>query len=340
MKGKNAQKHDLVVGASGQDGYYLSKYLETKDRLVLKLDKDGFINSNGHLKACDICNPMDVDQLFKNYNIDRVFYLAAFHHSGEQETANNPEILEKSMQIHVHAFDHFLNAISKFNPTCKIFYAASSHLFAGHAKSSADREILINEYTPISPIGFYAQSKAKGVELVDKARTEGLFAVAGYLFNHESSRRPKSFLINKLTHGALDCFLDNSRTIELLDLAARVDWGYAPDYVRAMHLTLTQDTAQNFVIATGKLHSVAEYAEQLFSILGLDWRNHVREKKDAKGKTESATSLAGSCERLQKATGWKPNTSFNEMVAYILHDIAEERGIQLTNNLKGVQHAF
>lgn len=339
MKEPNSLKYDLIVGASGQDGFYLSEFLKTIEHPVLNLDQDGLINQNNELVSCDICNAQDVNWIFENYTIDRVFYLAAYHHSGEQDSAHDPKTYEKSMQIHVHAFENFLNAIREFNPTCRIFYAASSHLFSGHAAKSDAREIIVNEDTPIAPIGYYAKTKAQGVKLVKKARNDGLFAVAGYLFNHESSRRPQSFLTNKLTNGALDCFLDKRKSIGLLNLSSRIDWGYAPDFVRAMHLALAQPAAQDFIIATGKLHSVAEYAEQLFDLLGLNWQDHVSEKKVTRGKQETAASLVGSSDRLRKATGWAPKTGFNDMVAYILHDIAAERGINIKDQMKGIHHA-
>lgn len=332
-------EYDLIVGASGQDGFYLQELLKSQARNFLCLDQDGLLLPDGNLQPLDICDAVAVRTLFQQYPIERIFYLAAYHHSAEQNDANHIDTLKKSMEIHVYALDHFLGAMRQYNPQARIFYAASSHLFSGHGRSSSDQQILIDENTPLSPIGWYAISKAAGMELMKAARSEGLFAVTGILFNHESERRSKSFLTSKLTHGALNALEDKNSKLELLDISTQVDWGYAPDYVRAMHLSLEHSVPQDYVIATGKLHSIEQYAEQVYGLLGLDWRDFITVKEDAKRKVGGATALAGCSSRLIDATGWQPKVSFEAMVARILHETAKGRNIQLEGKLKGIEHA-
>lgn len=329
MSNSNSDRYDLIVGASGQDGFYLQEFLKTQDRKFLCVDTDGLIGHDVNMPEFDICNANLVSDLLKRYSIDHIYFLAAYHHSAEQQDANHIETLKVSMDIHVYAFNNFLRAIIEHRPSTKIFYAASSHLFSGIDIHNVKNKILIDENTPLSPKGWYAISKAAGVELVKSARDKEVFAVCGYLFNHESVRRPKAFLSSKLTHGALDAMLGEKNKLELLDVEAQVDWGYAPDYVKAMFLTLEHTEAQDYVIATGKLNSVADYAEQVYEALGMDWREFVTVKSDTAKKIGGATTLTGDSTRLMNATGWHPETSFNQMVARILQETAKERDIQL-----------
>ena len=328
MSGGNSDGYDLIVGASGQDGFYLRELLKTQSRKFLSLDKDGLVCPGEKLQPLNICDATMVDALFQQYPIERIFYLAAYHHSAEQHDANNIETLKKSMDIHVYALENFINSMRKYSPLSKIFYAASSHLFSG-LDGNDNQEILIDENTPLSPKGWYALSKAAGVELIKAARSTGLYAVAGFLFNHESVRRPRSFLSSKLTNGALDAMSGQQRKLELLDINARVDWGFAPDYVRAMHLSLEHSVAQDYVIATGNLRSIEDYAEQVYGLVGLDWRDFVTVNTNAVKKIGGATALVGNSARLKISTGWQPEISFEDMVARILHDTANERNIQL-----------
>lgn len=334
MTNENQTQFDLIVGSSGQDGFYLQQFLQTQERKYLCLDKDGLFDHDGKLTALNICDQSAASELLQKYPIARIYYLAAFHHSAEQNDANHIETLKKSMDIHVYALDNFINAIIKYCPNCKIFYAASSHLFSGLKDRDEKSKILIDENSAISPKGWYSFSKAAGLELIKSARQNGIFAVAGYLFNHESARRPISFLSSKLTHGAIDAMLGKQDKLELLHVNAKIDWGYAPDYVRAMHLTLEHSAAQDYVIATGKLHSVAEYAEKIYGLVGLDWRDFITVNQAITRKIGDGSALVGNNNRLIKSTGWRPEFDFDNMVAQILLDTAAIRNINLNRKIK------
>ncbi|MBL4803070.1 MAG: GDP-mannose 4,6-dehydratase [Emcibacter sp.] len=339
MTSRGSLGFDLIIGASGQDGYYLQQLLGAQGRNFLCLDRNGLRCPDGKLSPMDICDATLVGNLLQQYPIERIFYLAAYHHSAEQKDANHINTLKISMDIHVYALEIFLTAIREYRPDTKIFYAASSHLFSGISSGEAGKEVLIDEQTPLCPKGWYGLSKAAGVELIRAARKAGTYAVAGFLFNHESARRPKSFLSSKLTYGALDALLDPASRLELLDVNARVDWGYAPDYVKAMYLSLDHSTAQDYVIATGKLHSIADYARQVYDLLGLDWQKFVTENSGAERKEMGTVTLVGNSTRLRAATGWKPEINFEDMVARILLDTARERNISLEGKMKGIQYA-
>lgn len=329
MRSGTSERYDLIVGALGQDGFYLQEFLKSQGRNVLSIDTNGLVGQEIYDTDFTISDAKKVSDLISRYPIDHIYFLAAYHHSAEQQDANNIDTLKSSMEIHVYALDNFLRAIIKYRPKARIFYAASSHLFSGMSLSNSKKQVLVDEETPFSPRGWYAISKAAGVELIESYRSKGIFAVCGLLFNHESARRPKTFLTSKLTHGALDAFQDNKTKIEILDAKTQVDWGYAPDYVEAMFLSLEHNKAQNYIIATGKLNSVADYAECVYGLLGLDWRDFVTVNSKTHKKIGNAATLAGNSARLTGATGWRARTSFEKMVARILHETAKKRNVQL-----------
>lgn len=325
-------EYSLIVGSSGQDGFFLNKHLHAMGRKTLCIDQKGLINREKKLLNFDITNPNDVSELFQTYSIDQVYYLAAYHHSADDPTANNLETLKKSMDIHVYALKNFLDAIQKHSPITKIFYAASSHLFSGLSGTTDKEKIVIDENTPISPLGWYAHTKAIGVELMRTSRNNGLYAVSGFLFNHESEKRPISFLSSKLTHGAISALLGHNEKISLLNIDARVDWGYAPDFVRAMQLCLDEENPQDYVISTGKLHTIENYAHLVYGLVGLKWQDHIIVNDNIRKKHNNASALVGNSSRLNGATGWLPSVNFDEMVTRILLDTAKAKNVKLRIN--------
>lgn len=329
MTTTSSNLYDVIVGASGQDGYYLNKKLRSLGRKLLCIDTNGLINHEGTVLTFNINNTDDVSGLFRKYRINHVYYLAAYHHSAEDCEANDFHTLTKSMDIHVYALENFLKSILEYSPATRIFYAASSHLFSGYHNSSNKGIITIDENTPLSPKGWYAHTKAIGVELMRNARENDLFAVSGFLFNHESEKRPPSFLSSKLTNGAIDAFLGKREKISLLNVDSKVDWGYAPDFIDAMYLSLQAKIPQNYVISTGKLHTIENYAQLVYGLIGLNWQEHITINDDKEKKLGGASALVGNSSRLISTTNWQPTISFEEMVARILLDTAKARNVKL-----------
>jgi len=332
MINSSPDTYDLIVGASGQDGFFLSNYLKSIGRKILCIDRDGLVNQNQQLMNFDICKKEDVETIFQNYPINHVYYLAAHHHSAEESQANNLETLKISMDIHVYALEIFLNTIQKLSPKTKIFYAASSHLFSGLQTKENGKIITIDENTPITPNGWYAHTKAIGVELMRVAKTNGLFAISGFLFNHESERRPQSFLSSKLTNGAIDAYLGSDKKINLLSSDTKVDWGYAPDFVRAMHLCLETEICQDYIISTGKLHTIENYAQLVYALVGRNWLDYITINNEKEKKHGGASAIVGNALRLKTTTKWQPIFNFEEMVARILLDTAKARNIEIEIN--------
>jgi len=155
--------------------------------------------------------------------------------------------------------------------------------------------------------------------LVDGYRRRyGLHASAGVLYNHESPRRPVDFLPSKVAHGVAAIVAGKESELVLGDLDATRDWGYAPDFVRAMWLMLQEDEPGDYVVATGELHSVGELVETAFSHVGLDWRAYVRIDESLKRGPTELRGLTGDPSRARDRLGWSPSVSFDELVALLV----------------------
>jgi len=170
------------------------------------------------------------------------------------------------------------------------------------------------ESTPFYPRSPYACAKAYAFYMVRNYREAyGLFACNGILFNHESPRRGETFVSRKITRAATRISVGLQDKLYLGNLNARRDWGYAPEYVEAMWLMLQQEKPDDYVVATRETHSVEEFVQEAFQMLGLDWRKHVEIDPRYLRPTE-VDLLLGDCSKAEKELGWKPKVGFKELV--------------------------
>ena len=305
----------LIIGAGGQDGRLLARLLLDRDYAVR-----GWIRSELTTPApcecafIDILDPALVEAELRKLSPDEIYYLAAFHHATEDVIAlSAAELLRRSFDVHVLGLLNVLQAMEECCPRTRLFYAASSHVFG-----SPDSEWQ-NEETPLAPKSAYGISKAAGLQCCRLyCREKGIFVATGILFNHESSLRKPSFLSQKIVRGAWRAQRDPAHRLMLGDLEARVDWGYAPDYVDAMFRILQLSKASDFVVASGEMHTVREFAQAAFGALGLDWRRHV--ETDTRLLNRISHPLRGDSTKLLVATGWSPSVTFVELVARLVHE--------------------
>jgi GDPmannose 4,6-dehydratase len=311
-------KSAVVIGANGQDGYYLSSSLEKEGCQVIRIDQgliqpSEFYTSN---EPFDICQPDHTDALIKALQPDEIYHLAAFHQSAQDDYVESLDILEKSIQVNEVSLFNLLNSITKFSPKTRLFYAASSLIFG-----EPDSEIQ-TENTPINPVTLYGITKASGLYLCRKFRKEhGIYAACGILYNHESPRRHNNFLSKKITIGVENAIKDKHSVLELGNLSAYADWGYAPDYVEAMKLILKQETPDDFIVATGEKHSVKDFVSIAYQAAGLDWKEHVKETSGIVKRI--TTPLIGNSSKLRQLTGWKPSVNFEQMVKTLVEKGAD-----------------
>jgi GDPmannose 4,6-dehydratase len=193
-------------------------------------------------------------------------------------------------------------------PTCRFYFAGSSEMF-GRPKVAPQ-----NEDTAFLPRNPYGISKVTSHHVVRNYReTYGMFCITGILFNHESPRRRREFVTRKITSAVARIAAGRQQKLELGNLDAQRDWGYAPDYVRAMHMMLNHETPHDCVVATGELHTVRDFCSAAFERAGLDWKNHVVSVEKFFRK-EDAIPLQGDPSRIQSLLGWKPTRTFEHIV--------------------------
>ena len=303
----------IIVGATGQDGTLLTTLLEKKNYSILGLGSTKALSRNMPHKPdpIDISDFVAVENLIKTIQPDEIYHLAAVHHSSQDEIEDLPRLFAKSYRVNVLTLHNFLEAIRRFSPKTKLFYAASSHIFGNPQSEPQD------ENTPMNPMNIYGITKASGVSLCRMYRNcHNVFASVGIFYNHESWLRGEQFVSQKIIRGALRCRDTPGYRLVLGNLSAEVDWGFAPDYVDAMQRILALDEPDDFVVATGEKHTVKEFVRIAFAEAGLNWQDYVDEKKDI--ITKDVRSLIGNPQKLKQRTGWTPSVSFPEMIKLIM----------------------
>lgn len=317
----------LITGITGQDGSYLTELLLEKGYLVFglvsKKHNIGWGNVK-HLKGKfeiiygDLLDKESLQKAVEKSQPNEIYNLAAI--SFIPVSWEKPTLV---CDVNALGVARFLELIRDLSPKTKFFQASSAKIFGKPQKSPQ------NEKTPIQPLDPYAAAKAFAHHLVQLFRCQdNLFACAAIFYNHESERRGQEFVTRKITQACAKIKLGQAKELRLGNLEAKRDWGYAPDYVRAAWLMLQQKKADNFVIATGKLHSVRDIIKVAFKSLNLDWRQYVKIDKKLVRKTETE-KFVGDARKAKRVLGWEPKVSFEEMikkmVAYDLKLLKESK---------------
>lgn len=299
----------LIIGHTGQDGFYLSEHLLRKAYHVYGLSRNTWMEPlfTG-VARWNVLSPTEVAALIKAVSPDELYYLAAFHHSATEQRPDDHETLTRSLETHVTGFSNCLKAVHRHRPQCKTFYAASSHVYGSPTNKPQ------NETTPFNPVCLYGITKATGVHVARYYReTHGLYVAVGILYNHESPRRPPRFVSRKIVDGVAAIVSHQTDHLTLGELDAETDWGYAPDYVDAIYRILQIPEPTDFIISSGVLHTVRDFVAIAFGIGGLDYTQYIRVNPSFIQK-QTKRNLLGDSDKLRTWTGWAPRTSFKEMV--------------------------
>ncbi len=309
------KKTAIIIGVNGQDGKILFDLLLKKNYNLLGIDKNSVrVEGVKWRTKISITSPKQIFSLIKKIKPDEVYHLAAFHNSSQDKNQDNLLSLSKSFKINFFSLAYFLEAIKQYSPKTKIFYAASSLIFGNSACG------LQNEKSLFNPDSFYGFSKLDGVLLCRFYRINyGLFASTGIFFNHESEYRKKNFVSRKIIQAVIDIKNKKQKKLEIGNLDAEVDWGYAPDYMEASHRIIALTAADDFVVATGIKHSVRDFVTQAFGYFNLDWKEYVI--LDKKLLTRKKSVVLGDAGKLTRTTGWKPSVNFNEMIVKIIKQL-------------------
>ncbi|MFO8058449.1 MAG: GDP-mannose 4,6-dehydratase [bacterium] len=308
----------FITGITGQDGSYLAEFLLEKGYEVWGLYRrssslntgriDHLIgdppDKDGRLKLVhgDLSESLTLLDILHEVKPDEIYNLGAQSHVSV--SFENPVYTTK---VNVLGSIRLLEAIRKMDPMPRFYQASTSEMFG---KSPPPQ----SEKTAFRPRNPYACSKVYAFHQVANFREAyGLFGCNGILFNHESPRRGENFVTRKITRAAARIKLGLQDKLYMGNLDAKRDWGYAPDYIRAMWMMLQADEPDDYVVATGETHSVREFLECAFGRLDLDWRDYV-EVDPAFYRPSETWELRGDSSKAQKKLKWEPQVSFQELV--------------------------
>ena len=313
------KKKALISGITGQDGSYLAEFLLAKGYEVYGLirrassfntDRIDHLYQDPHEKNVrlnllygDLNDASSLNRIVKMIQPEEIYNLGAQSH-----VKVSFEVPEYTGEVTAMGTTRLLEAIRDSGITTKFYQASSSEMF-GMA-----REVPQSEKTPFYPRSPYAAAKVYAYWItVNYREAYKMFCCNGILFNHESPRRGETFVTRKVTmalarirHGAQDA-------LYLGNLEAKRDWGFAGDYIEAMWLMLQQNTADDYVIATGETHSVREFVEEAFDYAGLDWKKYVKIDKRYFRPTE-VDILLGDSSKAREKLGWEPKVNFKQLV--------------------------
>ena len=320
----------LITGVTGQDGAYLANFLIQKGYVVHGIIRRSSTFNTGRIDRLyrdphdrsarlflhygDLTDGTSIRRILEAVKPDEIYNLGAQSHvkvSFDQPEYTADVVYTGTLRLLEAARDH----VDTTGRKLKIYQAGSSEMFGGSSPPQSET----TEFRPRSP---YAVSKVAAHWIcVNYREAYKMFVTNGILFNHESPMRGETFVTRKITRAAGRIKVGLQDKLFLGNLEARRDWGFAGDYVEAMWMMLQQDKPGDFVVASGESHTVREFLHSAFSHLDLEWEKHVEVDPRYFRPTE-VDSLQGDSSRARKILGWKPRTSFDDLVRMMVaHDL-------------------
>lgn len=323
--GERIERRALITGVAGQDGSYMAEFLLGK-----KYEVFGTVREKGddeaniiHIKAK--LNLLKAD-LMDNESLKNALLTAKpdeiYHFAGVTSPTDSFRKKDLYLAINAKGTIEFMHMVKMGFPKARFFQASTA------AMLDVSRESPQKEKTPFKITSPYAESKIIAHKEALNLRENGMFISCGILYNHESERRPLTFLPQKIAFAAACAELgikNSEETIdgtpivkngitEIGDLSVKRDWGYAKDFVYAMWLTLQSDKPDDFIIATGESHTVQELCEVAFSYVAKDWKKYIKVSEKF-FRNEGGKPLVGDISKIKKVLGWKPKTSFKDLIS-------------------------
>ena len=315
-------KRALITGITGQDGSYLAELLLEKgyevhgivrrvaiEDPIHRLWRIAHLKDSIQLHAASLESFPSICRVFNAVKPDECYHLAA-----QSFVAYSFEDEFSTLNANINGTHYVLAALRDSVPGCRFYFAASSEMFGKVAETPQ------NENTPFHPRSAYGISKVAGFHLTRNYRESyGVLASCGILYNHESPRRGFEFVTRKITSQAARIKLGLAKELRLGNLEAYRDWGHARDYVTAMWLMLQQPAPEDYVIATGKQHSVREVAQVAFGHLGLEYQEHIR--VDAQFfRPADIHTLRGDATKARTQLGWAPKVQFEHLIREMVEE--------------------
>ena len=306
------KKRALITGITGQDGSYLAEFLLERDYEVIGMvrrsstmnfERIKHIQDRLILVSGDLLDHASLIDILETYQPMEIYNLAAqsFVQTSWTQAVFTGEVTALGVT-------RLLDAIRQVNPQTRFYQASTSEMF-GKA-----REVPQTETTPFYPRSPYGVAKVYGHWItVNYRESYTLFAISGICFNHESPRRGQEFVTRKISRGAARIKLGLDERLHLGNLDAQRDWGYAPDYVRGMWLMLQQDQPEDYILSTGRTHTVQRFVELAFEMVGLDYRDYVVQDPRFM-RPADVDLLVGDPSKAKHQLGWQATTSFEDLV--------------------------
>jgi GDPmannose 4,6-dehydratase len=332
-------KTALITGITGQDGSYLAELLLGKGYEVHGVVRRSSSMNRGRIDHLQHANPSHsegsrfvlhygdmtdsggLNRLVKTIRPGEIYNLAAQSHV--QISFDQPEYTGDADGL---GTTRLLEAIRTTGLATRFYQASTSEMFGLSAPPQ-------NETTPFHPRSPYAVAKLYAHWItVNYREAHGLYACSGILFNHESPRRGENFVTRKVTRGIAQILAGKTDKLRMGNLDAKRDWGHARDYVEAMWLMLQQDVPDDYVIATGVMRSVRDFLEAAFEMAGLDWKKYVV-TDEAYLRPADVHELRGDATKAMKKLGWKPKTTFDQLVGEMLEHDLQLEGVDPSKHL-------
>jgi GDPmannose 4,6-dehydratase len=334
----------LITGCTGQDGSYLTEFLLAKGYEVhgvkrrassFNTDRLDHIYQDFHqagtrflLHYADLTDGSSLATLLYDLHPDEIYNLGAQSH-----VKVSFEVPEFTADVVALGTLRLLEAMRRTGVNCRFYQASSSEMFGSAPPPQS-------ESTALHPRSPYACAKVFGHHItVNYRESYGLHASSGILFNHESPRRGETFVTRKITRAVAHIKHGVQQKLYLGNLDARRDWGYAPDYVRAMWLMLQQETADDFVVGTGEAHTVREFVELAFAHAGLDWKEHV-EVDTRYFRPAEVDYLCADASKARRMLGWEPTVTFDELVRIMVEADMKAAEARLKGGAEALQFAI
>jgi GDPmannose 4,6-dehydratase len=309
-------KTALITGISGQDGSYLAEYLITKGYKVVGILRRHSVAENqtkriDHMRGDitleygDLLDMSSLIEIINKHNPDEVYHLGAQSHVGI--SYQQPIFTAQATGMGTLTL---LEALRLTGSKARVYNAGSSEMFG----NQIDEDGFQRETTKMLPVSPYGCAKVFSYNICHNYRNAyDMYISTGILFNHESPRRGLNFVTNKVAKTAVEIYKGMTDKLYLGNLNASRDWGHSHDYVTAMHTILQQDTADDFVCATGVSHSIKDLCNTVFTSLGMDWEDYVITSEKYL-RAEELEFLKGDASKLKKQTGWEPTYTFETMM--------------------------
>jgi len=333
-------KNALITGLTGQDGYYLTKFLLDKDYTVHgTIRRSSTINTSriddliseyqkeGRLQLyySDLLDSSSLYSLISKINPEEVYNLAAQSHVAV--SFKNPVY---STQTGTIGSVSLLEAVKNVNNDIKFYQASSSEMFGGGSKNA------LNEESPFDPKSPYAASKVFAHNMTKIYRDSyNMFCVNGILFNHESPHRGETFVTRKITRAATRIHLGIQSKLILGNLDASRDWGFAGDFIEGMWMMMQHKKPDDWVLATGETYTVRDFLKTTFKKLNLNWEDFV-EVSERYFRPNEVDYLLGDSSKAKKVLNWSPRTSFEELVDLMIEsdlNLAQREQVLLNEGL-------